>query len=83
LVALFACALLPDPEERKRKDAEVQSRRKKLERQQAEKREEMKARGISHLYDRKHYKPAAAYLAPEKREQPTPANVQPIRKAKR
>lgn len=82
LGCLFWLAIAPDPTEKRRKQDEAESRRRKLERAQRDKAEAMKLDG-THLFKRPHYKPAAAYLAPEKPEPVRPANVAPIRKAKR
>lgn len=79
LIALFARALMPDPEERKRKDALDEAARRKLERKRKEAVERMEREGIRHLFKRSFYKPSAAYLAPAKPELKPAANVRQIR----
>lgn len=82
--ALCACALIPDPEERQRKEELKRKREEAQQRRQLEAEEARKkliARGKHiHQIPLSSYKPSSAYLAPARKEEPIPANVQSIRR---
>lgn len=65
----------------KRRDRETRAalRQAELAQTQADKYAAMRLDG-THLFARRGYKPAIAYLAPEKREEEKPANVAQLRR---
>jgi hypothetical protein len=69
-------------ERRAQREIAAGQRQRELARKQFDKLEAMKLDG-THLFRRRGWKPAIAYLAPERVEPPKPANVQTLRRAKR